>query len=166
MLFRSAKQHEQEATVIAAAGEVGRVTVATNMAGRGTDILLSEQVLRHGGLHVLMLEPHESSRVDWQLFGRAGRQGAPGFARAFVSLEDDLLKRHVAWFAKPFAWLAAIPALRPVLVSPLVWLAQARAQALAWGSRRMLRSFEKRLNRQLAFVGDPGKPGAGPVTPG
>lgn len=162
----NAKQHEQEATVIAAAGEVGRVTVATNMAGRGTDILLSEQVLNHGGLHVLMLEPHESSRVDWQLFGRAGRQGAPGFARAFVSLEDDLIKRHVAWFAKPFAWLAAIPALRPVLVSPLVWLAQARAQALAWGSRRMLRSFEKRLNRQLAFVGDPGKPGAGPVTPG
>ncbi len=162
----NAKQHDQEAMVIAAAGEVGRVTVATNMAGRGTDILLTQQVLAKGGLHVLMLEPHESSRVDWQLFGRAGRQGAPGFARAFVSLEDDLLKRHIAWFAKPLAWMAAVPPVRPLLISALVWLAQARAQALAWGSRRMLRSFEKRLNRQLAFVGDSGKPGAGPVNPG
>jgi preprotein translocase subunit SecA len=152
--------------VIAAAGEVGRVTVATNMAGRGTDILLSEQVLNNGGLQVLMLEPHESSRVDWQLFGRAGRQGAPGFARAYVSLEDDLLKRHIAWFAKPLAWLAAFPPCRTVLITPLVWLAQARAQALAWSSRKSLRSFEKRLNRQLAFVGDAGKPGSGPITPG
>jgi len=162
----NAKQHDQEAMVIAAAGEVGRVTVATNMAGRGTDILLSADVLANGGLHVLMLEPHESSRVDWQLFGRAGRQGAPGFARAFVSLEDDLLKRHIAWFARPLAWLAALPPLRPLLIAPLIWLAQARAQALAWGSRRMLRSFEKRLNRQLSFAGDPGKPGAGPGAPG
>jgi preprotein translocase subunit SecA len=162
----NAKQHDQEAMVIAAAGEVGRVTVATNMAGRGTDILLSEQVLINGGLQVLMLEPHESSRVDWQLFGRAGRQGAPGFARAYVSLEDDLLKRHIAWFAKPLAWLAAFPPCRTVLITPLVWLAQARAQALAWSSRKSLRSFEKRLNRQLAFVGDAGKPGSGPITPG
>jgi len=162
----NAKQHDQEAMVIAAAGEVGRVTVATNMAGRGTDILLSGPVIANGGLHVLMLEPHESSRVDWQLFGRAGRQGAPGLARAFVSLEDDLLKRHVAWFAKPLAWLAAVPPFRPMLISALVWLAQARAQALAWGSRRMLRSFEKRLNRQLSFVGESGKPGAGPGGPG
>lgn len=162
----NAKQHEQEAKVIASAGQPGRVTVATNMAGRGTDILLSEAVVKHGGLHVLMLEPHESSRVDWQLFGRAGRQGAPGFARAFVSLEDDLLVRHVAWFAKPLAWLAAVPPLRPLFVRPLVWLAQARAQALAWGSRRMLRSFEKRMNRQLSFIADPAKPGAGPGAPG
>lgn len=162
----NAKQHDQEAMVIAAAGEAGRVTVATNMAGRGTDILLSAEVMANGGLHVLMLEPHESSRVDWQLFGRAGRQGAPGFARAFVSLEDDLLKRHIAWFAKPLAWLATVAPLRPLLVSSLVWLAQARAQALAWSSRRMLRSFEKRLNRQLSFAGDPGKPGAGPGGPG
>jgi preprotein translocase subunit SecA len=162
----NAKQHDQEAMVIAAAGEAGRVTVATNMAGRGTDILLSADVLANGGLHVLMLEPHESSRVDWQLFGRAGRQGAPGFARAFVSLEDDLLERHIGWFAKPLAWLAALAPLRPLLISSLVWLAQARAQALAWSSRRMLRSFEKRLNRQLSFAGDPGKPGAGPGGPG
>ena len=162
----NAKQHDQEAMVIAAAGEPRRVTVATNMAGRGTDILLSAEVMANGGLHVLMLEPHESSRVDWQLFGRAGRQGAPGFARAFVSLEDDLLERHVAWFAKPLAWLATLAPLRPLLISCLVWLAQARAQALAWSSRRMLRSFEKRLNRQLSFVGDPGKPGAGPGGPG
>jgi preprotein translocase subunit SecA len=162
----NAKQHEHEAKVIAAAGEPGRVTVATNMAGRGTDILLSAVVLGNGGLHVLMLEPHESSRVDWQLFGRAGRQGAPGFARAFVSLEDDLLERHVAWFAKPVRWLSSLSVCRGALIPILVWLAQARAQALAWASRRALRSFEKRLNRQLSFVGPEGKPGSGPGTPG
>jgi preprotein translocase subunit SecA len=157
----NAKQHDSEAAVISAAGAPGVVTVATNMAGRGTDIKLDAEVLARGGLYVLMLEPHESARVDWQLFGRAGRQGQPGWSQAYVSLEDDLIKRHTPWLARPLRGLARLAPFRPLLIGPLIWLSQGKAQAIAWASRRMLRSFEKKLNRQLSFVGGVGKPGAG-----
>jgi len=160
-LVLNAKQHDREAEVILAAGEPGVVTVATNMAGRGTDIKLSAEVLARGGLQVLMLEPHESARVDWQLFGRAGRQGQPGRAQAYVSLADDLVHRHTPWVIRPFRGLAHLPGLRSLLIGPLLWAAQAKAQWLAWSSRRMLRSFEKKLNKQLSFVGGAGKPGSG-----
>jgi preprotein translocase subunit SecA len=160
-LVLNAKQHDREAEVISAAGAPGVVTVATNMAGRGTDIKLSAEVLERGGLQVLMLEPHESARVDWQLYGRAGRQGQPGRAQAFVSLADDLIHRHTPWIAKPLKALAHFPGLRAILIRPLLWAAQGKAQMLAWSSRRMLRSFEKKLNKQLSFVGGGGKPGSG-----
>lgn len=91
----NAVRHRDEATIIADAGERGRITVATNMAGRGTDIRLSQEVLALGGLHVIATERHETRRIDRQLFGRAGRQGDPGSAQAFVSMEDDLLVRFV-----------------------------------------------------------------------
>jgi preprotein translocase subunit SecA len=93
----NAKQHEREANVVAQAGEApsgkGNVTIATNMAGRGTDIKLTPEVRDAGGLHIIGTERHESRRIDNQLRGRAGRQGDPGSSRFFVSLEDDLMKR-------------------------------------------------------------------------
>jgi preprotein translocase subunit SecA len=88
----NAKQHEQEAKIVAQAGQRGKVTIATNMAGRGTDIILGPGVAEAGGLHVLGTERHDARRIDRQLAGRAGRQGDPGSAVFFLSLEDELLE--------------------------------------------------------------------------
>jgi len=88
----NAKHHEQEAEIVANAGQKGRVTIATNMAGRGTDIKLGEGVPDLGGLHILGTSRHESRRIDNQLRGRSGRQGDPGSSRFYLSLEDDLLR--------------------------------------------------------------------------
>jgi len=88
----NAKQHEKEAEIVAEAGQKGRVTIATNMAGRGTDIKLGESVPDVGGLHILGTSRHESRRIDNQLRGRSGRQGDPGSSRFYLSLEDDLLR--------------------------------------------------------------------------
>ncbi len=92
----NAVRHEEEAAIVAQAGRAGRITVATNMAGRGTDIKLDAEVMERGGLHVIATEKHETRRVDRQLFGRAGRQGEPGTAVVFMSLEDELLRRYAA----------------------------------------------------------------------
>ncbi|MBT8332907.1 MAG: preprotein translocase subunit SecA, partial [Deltaproteobacteria bacterium] len=88
----NAKHHEREAEIIADAGQQGKVTIATNMAGRGTDIKLGDGVVEAGGLHILGTSRHESRRIDNQLRGRSGRQGDPGSSRFFLSLEDDLLR--------------------------------------------------------------------------
>jgi preprotein translocase subunit SecA len=88
----NAKHHAREAEIIALAGQYGRVTIATNMAGRGTDIKLGEEVREVGGLHILGTSRHESRRIDNQLRGRSGRQGDPGSSRFYLSLEDDLLR--------------------------------------------------------------------------
>ena len=88
----NAKQHEREAEIVADAGQKGKVTIATNMAGRGTDIKLGEGVVELGGLHILGTSRHESRRIDNQLRGRSGRQGDPGSSRFYLSLEDDLLR--------------------------------------------------------------------------
>ncbi len=88
----NAKQHKREAEIVANAGELGAVTIATNMAGRGTDIKLGQGVTERGGLHVLGTERHESRRIDRQLRGRSGRQGDPGSSIFFLSLEDDLMR--------------------------------------------------------------------------
>ena len=88
----NAKYHAQEAEIISHAGELGMVTIATNMAGRGTDIKLGEGVREVGGLKVLGTERHESRRIDNQLRGRAGRQGDPGESEFYLSLEDDLMR--------------------------------------------------------------------------
>jgi preprotein translocase subunit SecA len=150
----NAKQHEQEAGIVAEAGRTGRITVATNMAGRGTDILVDHEVARQGGLHVLMLEPHESVRVDWQLFGRAGRQGQPGYARAYVALDDDLLRRHLPIWLAPLRFLMQWgPISRGALIRPLIQLAQRRAQARAFQQRRYLQQRERELRKQLSFTG-------------
>jgi preprotein translocase subunit SecA len=88
----NAKQHEKEAEIVADAGQKGKVTIATNMAGRGTDIKLGDGVTELGGLHILGTSRHESRRIDNQLRGRSGRQGDPGSSRFYLSLEDDLLR--------------------------------------------------------------------------
>jgi preprotein translocase subunit SecA len=88
----NAKQHEREAEIIEHAGEAGRITIATNMAGRGTDIKLTEESKKAGGLYILGTERHESRRIDNQLRGRAGRQGDPGESRFYISLEDNLIR--------------------------------------------------------------------------
>lgn len=88
----NARYHEKEAAIVADAGEAGRVTIATNMAGRGTDILLTEEVRKAGGLHVIATELHSSRRIDRQLVGRSARQGDPGSFQFFLSLEDELLR--------------------------------------------------------------------------
>src|SRR5947209_2484544 len=88
----NAKQHEREAAIVAEAGQAKAVTIATNMAGRGTDIVLGQGVTDVGGLHIIGTERHESRRIDNQLRGRAGRQGDPGSSKFFISLEDDLMK--------------------------------------------------------------------------
>ncbi len=88
----NAKQHKSEAEIVAFAGQPGAITIATNMAGRGTDIKLGEGVIEKGGLFILGTERHESRRIDRQLRGRAGRQGDPGTTKFFISLEDDLMR--------------------------------------------------------------------------
>jgi len=88
----NARLHEQEAKIVAEAGKKGKVTIATNMAGRGTDIKPPREVIEAGGLHVLGTERHEALRIDRQLLGRSGRQGDPGSCQFFLSLEDELLE--------------------------------------------------------------------------
>jgi preprotein translocase subunit SecA len=90
----NARNDLEEAEIVAQAGQPGRITIATNMAGRGTDIKPAEEVVKKGGLHVILTEFHESARVDRQLFGRSARQGQPGTVEAMVSLEDDLFRRY------------------------------------------------------------------------
>ena len=90
----NAVRHAEEARIVAGAGQTGRITVATNMAGRGTDIKLGRGIPELGGLHVIATERHEAGRIDRQLFGRSARQGDPGSAQAIVSLEDELVTRH------------------------------------------------------------------------
>jgi len=90
----NAVRHAEEAQIVAGAGKKSKITVATNMAGRGTDIKLGSGVTELGGLYVLATERHEAGRIDRQLFGRCARQGDPGSAQAMVSLEDELVKRY------------------------------------------------------------------------
>jgi preprotein translocase subunit SecA len=102
----NARQDQEEALIIREAGEPGRITVATNMAGRGTDICLAAGVAERGGLHVIATERHEARRIDRQLFGRCGRQGDPGSYESFVSLEDALFDAHADALARRIAGAA------------------------------------------------------------
>lgn len=122
----NAQREAEEATIVANAGEVGAVTVATNMAGRGTDIRLSADARARGGLLVIATERHDERRVDRQLFGRSGRQGDPGRAETFVSLEDELIKGHGV---RPLIWLTRrrVGPIRARAGAALWTLAQANA---------------------------------------
>jgi len=134
----------EEAMIVAMAGERGRVTIATNMAGRGTDIRLASGVAELGGLHVIATERHESARVDRQLFGRAARQGDPGSAQAFVSAEDELIRRHLPGPVRKMFQAAPRAA---------VALAQRRAQKLAWRQRLAVLRSDAWLEDALSFAG-------------
>lgn len=146
----NAKQHAYEAEVVARAGEFGRVTVATNMAGRGTDIMLASGVEEAGGLRVLMFESHESPRIDWQLFGRAGRHGSRGSAQAFASFEEELIERYLPAWAKPLKWL--VPGMAGRKLALLLWLSQRHAQRIARAQRARLAFIQTQLREQLGFT--------------
>ncbi len=109
----NAKYHEKEAEIVAQAGQRQTVTIATNMAGRGTDIVLGEGVKDLGGLYIIGTERHEARRIDNQLRGRSGRQGDPGFTQFYISLEDDLMRRfgsdNIARLWIPSAWRRTCP---------------------------------------------------------
>ena len=146
----NARREAEEAAIVAEAGQPGRVTVATNMAGRGTDIRLGPGVAERGGLHVILTEFHESARIDRQLFGRAGRQGDPGSAEAIVSLEDELFVR----FAPLLRRLSlALPG--PLAARLLRAAAQSRAEAEHAATRRDQTELDRKLERALGFAGPP-----------
>lgn len=148
----NARSAAKEAAIVERAGERSAVTIATNMAGRGTDIRLALEARQRGGLLVLATERHESRRIDRQLFGRSGRQGDPGVAMAVVSLEDELLTRH-APLARAIRRLA-IPGhgSAPHVLSRLAFfIAQRRAQAKARSQRRAVLLADDWLDESLAF---------------
>jgi len=151
----NARQDKDEAEIIQQAGERGQITVATNMAGRGTDIRLGEGVSELGGLHVIATERHEAGRVDRQLFGRCGRQGDPGSFEAIVSLEDELVTRYGSRLLRRLAQGLVRPSRR--WSRRLGYLAFSRAQKVAERQhgrmRRSLLKMEEYLSNVLAFSG-------------
>jgi preprotein translocase subunit SecA len=142
----NAVRHADEARIVACAGERGRITVATNMAGRGTDIKLGPGVAELGGLHVIATERHESGRIDRQLIGRSARQGDPGSAAQFVSLEDEICRRYLPRALQHFGRHGRGGA-------RLVEMAQRRAERLAARQRRRLLRADDWLDRLLGFAG-------------
>lgn len=151
----NASRLAEEADIIALAGEPGRITIATNMAGRGTDIKLGPGVAELGGLHVIATERHESGRVDRQLFGRAGRQGDPGSAQAFGSAEDELIRRFLpATLQRGLKRVLElrVPQYRK-LAEMAFGLAQRRAQHLAFKQRQSVMRADTWLGEALSFAG-------------
>ncbi|MDD3264512.1 MAG: preprotein translocase subunit SecA [Dehalococcoidales bacterium] len=170
----NARQHEREAEIIARAGEPGAVTVATNMAGRGVDILLGgkkpedgdekaikewearqKKVLELGGLYVIGTERHEARRIDNQLRGRAGRQGDPGKSRFYVSLDDDLMRRFGSERIKAIMDWAGMDESDPIenkMVSRSIADAQKRVEGYHFDVRKQLVDFDDVVNRQREII--------------
>ncbi len=152
----NARQDSLEAEIVAQAGEPGRITVATNMAGRGTDIRLSEEVARNGGLFVILTEFHESARIDRQLFGRCARQGKPGTVEALVCLEDELFTRYAAGL---LMGTRAITIRRGAVPSSMLNLLVQYAQKVAEFKNSRIRlstlKQDRKLQAKLAFSGTP-----------
>ena len=149
----NARQDKEEAEIISQAGQLAQITVATNMAGRGTDIRLGSGVADLGGLHVMATERHEAGRIDRQLFGRCGRQGDPGTSQAFVALEDELITVYV-W--RPLRWLAEATLrlfIGKWLGRVLFGRAQRGAERLHARMRRNLLKMDEQLSESLAFSG-------------
>ena len=151
----NAVRHAEEAQIVAGAGQEGRITVATNMAGRGTDIRLGRGVAARGGLRVLATERHEAGRIDRQLFGRCARQGDPGDARAFVSLEDELVRRFAPHWT--MALRRRFGRTEKDVSSPLTRrpfdAAQERAERLALKGRKAVLRTDDWLDEYLGFAG-------------
>ncbi|MBR7889545.1 hypothetical protein J9B83_11390 [Marinomonas sp. A79] len=150
----NAKRLAQEADIVATAGEMRKITLSTNMAGRGTDIPVEKEVLALGGLQVIMYEPHDSSRIDWQLFGRAGRQGNPGHAFPLLSLEDPLFQ-NLKWRQRPLFWLARQLLNHSIgrsLVKKLVTSAQRNAQAKAFKQRKYIAKTVRSSQERMSFI--------------
>lgn len=150
----NARQDQQEAEAVAQAGQPGRITVATNMAGRGTDIKLAPEVAEKGGLHVILTEFHESARIDRQLFGRSARQGDPGSVEAIVFLGDELFQRYARYATALLTPLLIRPFRgRDVIFRTLVAYAQAKAERHNRRIRLDTIKKDRKWLRALGFVG-------------
>ncbi len=151
----NAKQHEREAEIVAKAGQKGMVTISTNMAGRGTDIVLGEGVTAMGGLHVIGTERHESRRIDNQLRGRAGRQGDPGSSRFYVSLEDDLMKLFGSQRISGMMERLGVEEDTPIehnLITRAIEKAQKKVEEYHFGIRKQVLQFDDVMNKQRETV--------------
>ena len=151
----NAKQHEREAEIVEHAGQPGHITIATNMAGRGTDIKLSEESLSAGGLYVLGTERHESRRIDNQLRGRSGRQGDPGESRFYISLEDDLIRRFAGDTLKSNMQRFGMQddeVIESRFVSKTIERAQEKVEKQNFEIRKHLIEYDDVLNQQRKVV--------------
>lgn len=151
----NAKNHEREAEIIAKAGEKGAITIATNMAGRGTDIKLGEGVVELGGLCVIGTERHESRRIDNQLRGRAGRQGDPGMSQFFVSFEDDLMRRFGTEKIKNMLQSLGITddqSIRSKTFTRSIESAQKKVEGNNFDNRKSLLDYDDIMNEQRDII--------------
>ncbi|MFA9262423.1 MAG: preprotein translocase subunit SecA [Undibacterium sp.] len=151
----NAKNHEREAQIVADAGQKGAVTIATNMAGRGTDIKLGEGVKELGGLMIIGSERHEARRIDNQLRGRAGRQGDPGVSQFFVSLEDELMRRFGGDRMKSMMTTLGLPdeeAIENGLVSKTIESAQSKIEGFNFDTRKHVLDYDDVMNKQREVV--------------
>ncbi len=160
----NAKQHEREGQIIAQAGKLGEITVATNMAGRGVDIILggnppdmeeAKKIKTLGGLHVIGAQRHEARRIDNQLRGRAGRQGDPGSSQFFISLEDELLRRFGSERIKSLMEMLKIPESQPIeakILSGAIEKAQASVEGLNFDSRRHLLEYDDVISKHRQVI--------------
>jgi preprotein translocase subunit SecA len=151
----NAKNHEREAEIIAEAGHRGSVTIATNMAGRGTDIKLGEGVLELGGLAVVGTERHESRRIDNQLRGRSGRQGDPGVTQFYLSMEDELMRRFGSDNMKTMMQRLGMDDSQPIqskMVSRAVESAQKRVEGNNFDARKQLLAYDDVLRQQREII--------------
>ncbi|MFM8312818.1 MAG: preprotein translocase subunit SecA [Deltaproteobacteria bacterium] len=151
----NAKQHEREAEIVVQAGQPGAITIATNMAGRGTDIVLGPGVKEMGGLHIIGTERHESRRIDNQLRGRAGRQGDPGSSRFYLSLEDDLLRifqgEKIKAYMDRFKMEEEVP-IESKLITKAIENAQKKVEGHNYDIRKHLLEYDDVLNKQREVV--------------
>ncbi|REK59498.1 MAG: preprotein translocase subunit SecA [Thermobacillus sp.] len=151
----NAKYHAEEAEIIARAGQRGAVTIATNMAGRGTDILLGEGVAELGGLHIIGTERHESRRIDNQLRGRAGRQGDPGSSQFYLALDDELMRRfgseNIMGMMDRLGFSEDEP-IESKLVSRAIESAQKRVEGSNFDTRRIVLQYDDVMNQQREII--------------
>lgn len=151
----NAKYHEKEAEIISKAGQKGNVIIATNMAGRGTDIVLGEGVCELGGLFVIGTERHESRRIDNQLRGRSGRQGDPGMSRFYVALNDDLMRLFGSDRISRVMETLGLPADTPIehpLISRSIEKAQSKVEQYYFSIRKQILQYDDVMNKQRETV--------------
>ncbi|MDY0322399.1 MAG: preprotein translocase subunit SecA [Candidatus Carbobacillus sp.] len=151
----NAKHHAQEAEIVAQAGQKGAVTIATNMAGRGTDIKLGEGVAALGGLYIIGTERHEARRIDNQLRGRSGRQGDPGESRFFVSLEDELMQKFGGEQIRNLMERMNLPDDEPIeskLVTRAIESAQKKIESMNFDRRRIVLQYDNVMNEQREII--------------
>ena len=153
----NAKQHKSEAEIVSRAGQPGAVTIATNMAGRGTDIKLSEKVIKLGGLHIIGTERHESRRIDLQLRGRSGRQGDSGSSRFYLSLEDDLMRLFGSDKVASIMDRMGVEegeVISAGMVTRAIGNAQKKVEIRNFGIRKHLLEYDDVMNQQRQVVYD------------